>query len=197
LYLKIAPYYHGIAFRFGRFYALAVAEHDNIWPQILAGSIGDEASAGHRALADFVAVKATNDEIRQRAIDWLLNLFSELAGQLNRRNIAIEIERNEPHSFPAFGANMVGLKTTYRHGLRCLTVEAGWTRTPSDGFMRGGSLAVVQIRHFGLKRHSIDLALLRSGDRPEWHIVDNDRVARPTDTQDLARHMAILADLDV
>jgi hypothetical protein len=174
-----------------------VADDDNIWPQILAGSLGSEASAGYRELADFVALKATNDEIRQRAVEWLVDLFSGLAGQLNRRSIAIELERKEQHSFPAIGANMVGLKTTFRHGVRCLTVEAGWTRSPSDGFMRGGALAVAQLRHFGLKRHSADLALLKTGDRPEWHFVDNDRVARPINVPELAKHMAILSDLDV
>ena len=146
-------------------------------------------------LTDLMSLKASNDAIRQRAVDWMVGVFSELAGQLNRRNIPIEIDRHEPHNFSAFKANMVGIKVNFRYGVRCLTVEAGWTRLPSDGFMRGGALAVAHISHFGLKRHSTDLALLKIDNEPKWHSIDNDNVARPIDIPDLARHLAILADL--
>jgi hypothetical protein len=59
--------------------------------------------------------------------------------------------------------------------------------------MRGGALAVAHIGHFGLKRLSTDLALLKIDDRPQWHSIDSDNVARPVSVPDLARHLAILA----
>jgi hypothetical protein len=172
-----------------------VAESAELWDSLPAEMIDFAQSASQKDLADLIALKASNDEIRQRAIEWLFGIFTELAGQLNRRNIPVEIERHEPHNFAAFKANMAGVKVNLRHGIRCLTIEAGWTRTPSDGFMRGGALAVAHIRHFGLKRHSMDLALLKIDDRPQWHSIDSDNVAHRVEIADLARHLAILVDL--
>ena len=135
-----------------------MAALDDIWAEMLSESANRARAAGQHELADFITLKATNDEIRRRAVAWLLGSFLELAGDANRRNIPIEIEHEEPHNFTASGANMVGIKASFCHGVRCLTVEAGWTRTPKDGFMRGGALAVAHIRHFGLKKHAADLA---------------------------------------
>jgi hypothetical protein len=171
-----------------------VAEISEFWSEIVGGNAGEKDSSDRRIVSDFIALKATNDEIRSRAVEWLIASFTELAAHANRHNIPIEIERKEPHNFPAYGANMVGIKTEFRHGIRCLSVEAGWTRTPSDGFMRGGALAVAHIRHFGLKQHSTDLALLRSDDRPQWFHIDNDNTARPIEVKNLIRHMSILVD---
>ena len=169
-----------------------MAEISNFWSEILDGAGSEKSSSGRRIVADFIALKATNDEIRSRAIEWLISSFTELAAHANQHNIPIEIERKEPHNFAAYGANMVGLKTSFRHGLRCLTVEAGWTRMPGDGFMRGGALAVAHIRHFGLKQHAADLALLRTNDRLQWCQIDNENTAHPIQIDNLVRHMAIL-----
>ena len=172
-----------------------MTEYDERWADLPDEIIDFARTLARNDLSDLVALKASNDAIRQRSVDWLLRVFWELAGQLNRRNIPIEVERHEPHNFAAFKANMVGIKVNFRYGVRCLTVEAGWTRLPSDGFMRGGALAVAHISHFGLKRHSSDLALLKIDDRPQWHSIDSDNMARPIEVPDLARHLAILADL--
>ena len=172
-----------------------MAEISDFWSEIVAGNRGDVRGTSRSIVADFIALKATNDEIRVRAVEWLLASFTELAAHANRKNIPVEIERKEPHNFAAYGANMVGVKTSFRHGIRCLTVEAGWTRLPGDGFMRGGALAVAHIRHFGLKQHSLDLALLKPGDRAAWFEVDGDNVASPFQIDSLVRHMGVLIDL--
>jgi hypothetical protein len=174
-----------------------VVEISEFWSEIVARHSGGPGDPNRRIVADFIALKATNDEIRGRAIEWLIASFTELAAHANRKNIPIEIERKEPHSFAAYGANMVGVKTSYRHGIRCLTVEAGWTRLPSDGFMRGGALAVAQIRHFGLRQHSLDLALLKTGDKHDWFEIDNENTARPIQIENLIRQMRVLIDQEV
>jgi len=171
-----------------------VTELDDVWEQMLAESGSSSVVPDRSVLVDFIALKAANDEIRRRAVEWLIAAFMELAAQVNRRNIAVEVESLEPHNFVAYGANMVGPKVNFRYGLRCLTIEAGWTRVPKDGFMRGGALAVAQIRHFGLKRHGADLALLKNGDLPEWHEIDRENVARPIRFHDLVRHLTLLID---
>ena len=171
-----------------------MAENNDFWSEIVRGPAADHTGPDHRFVADFIALKATNDEIRGRAVEWLVASFTELAAHANRHNVPIDVERKDPHNFAAFGAHMVGVKAAFRHGIRCLTVEAGWTRSPSDGFMRGGALAVAHIRHFGLKQHATDLALLRSDGRPTWFQIDNENTARPIDLENLVRHMSILVD---
>jgi hypothetical protein len=171
-----------------------VAETSEIWSDILTAKPGDDDPAARRIFADFATLKATNDQIRTRAVEWLIAWFTDLAAHANRHNVSIETERKEPHSFIAYGANMVGVKTVFRHGIRCLTVEAGWTRLPSDGFMRGGALAVAQVRHFGIKEHSSDLALLKTGESSAWFEIDSDNTARPLEPESLVRHMSVLID---
>ena len=94
-----------IAFLTRRLYPRLVSEIDDIWAELL-DKRSHPASAQNRIVADFIHLKTTNDEIRQRAVDWLLGLFIEMAGLANRHNIPIAIERSEPHSFSAYGANM-------------------------------------------------------------------------------------------
>ena len=183
-----------IAFLIPRHYPRLVSEIDDIWAELLNKHTAEPAAVHGHIVADFIHLKATNDEIRQRAVDWLLGLFTEMAGLATRHNVPIAIERREPHNFTAYGANMVGIKTDLKHGIRCLTIEAGWTRMPRDGFMRGGALAVARISHFGLKHHGADLALLKTGERPGWHEIDRENVARPIDLENLRRHMAVLID---
>lgn len=171
-----------------------MAEISEFWDEVLNKKAGDIAASEHRIVADFIALKATNDEIRQRAVDGLIASFTELAAHATRHDIPVDVERKEPHNFAAYGANMVGVKTSFRHGIRCLTVEAGWTRMPGDGFMRGGALAVAHIRHFGLREHAMDLALLKTNDRPAWFEIDSDNVARLVDLESFIRHMTLLID---
>lgn len=171
-----------------------MTELDDVWEKMFAESKGENAVADRGILSEFLALKAYNDEVRGRAVEWLLTVFTELAAHANRRSAGIEIERKEPHNFAAFGANMAGVKIDLRQGVRCLTVEAGWTRMPSDGFMRGGALAIAHIRHFGIKSQDTHLALLKNAELPEWHEVDRDNVARPIQARDITRHIALLVE---
>ena len=192
--LEIVLNHITIAIHTMRHYPRLVSEIDDIWAEMLDKRALDQTASSGHVIADFIALKATNYEIRQRSVDWLIGLFTEMAGIANRHNRPIEIERIEPHNFTAYGANMVGVKTNFKHGIRCLTIEAGWTRLPRDGFMRGGALAVARISHFGIKRHGADLALLKTGHMPEWHEIDRDNTAHPIELSDLRRHMAVLID---
>lgn len=171
-----------------------MVEISEFWSEFVGERTAFDGKSRSRLFADFAALKTTNDEIRNRAVEWLIASFVELAAHANRHNVAVETERKEPHNFTAYGANMVGVKTSFRHGIRCLTVEAGWTRLPSDGFMRGGALAVAHVRHFGLRERSADLALLKNGEKSAWFEIDPDNTARLLELDALIRHMSILID---
>lgn len=167
---------------------------DEIWGQLVAESGPAGNAPDRRLIYDFIALKNANDEIRNQAVERLIALFTELAAHANRRNIAIAIERDEQHNFKAFGSNMVGVKVSFRHGVRCLTIEAGWTRRAGDGIMRGGALAVAHLRHFGIRRHGSDLVLLKSESGHQWFEVDASNTVHPIRPERLARHLAVLID---
>jgi hypothetical protein len=171
-----------------------VNELDEIWSQMLAESGANARAAGRHALADYIALKATNDQIRERGIRWLFDSLIELAGIANRQNIAITIERENPYNFQHRGANMVGSLLRLRHGVRCLTLEAGWTRTPRDGFMRGQALAAARMTHFGIKSADTELSLRHTDDLPNWFILNKNETATPLVREELIRHFSILID---
>ena len=56
---------------------------------------------------------------------------------------------------------MVGHLLTLTNGVRTLYVEAGWPRTPRDGFVRGGGLACASIRHLGIRAANQELLLIK------------------------------------
>jgi hypothetical protein len=70
---------------------------------------------------------------------------------------------------------MVGSLLRLRYGVRCMTVEAGWTRTPSDGFMRLGALAFARITHFGIPNANEEFVLKSSGGVAAWAAVKDDK----------------------
>lgn len=135
---------------------------------MLLQALENAKSSGRHDVADYLTLKATNDAIRQASVSWLFDSLVEMASHANRSGSSISIERKDPHSFAYRGSNMVGSRLSLRQGVRCLTIEAGWTRTPADGFMRGGALAFARISHFGLPRASAGLLLQRSNDSPIW-----------------------------
>lgn len=144
-------------------------ELDEVWAQKLNQAISDAQTAGRTDVADYLALKAANDLIRQTSVRWLFDSLLEIASQNNRNGLAVAVENENPHRF-AFGkANMVGSLLRLRLGVRCLSVEAGWTRTPADGFMRGGALAAANIAHFGMAKQNEEIILLRAEeDFPQW-----------------------------
>lgn len=164
-------------------------ELDDIWSKMLADAVSDARSSGRHDVADYLALKATNDQIRQKSVAWLFDTVIGLAAEANRTNSSITIEREQPHNFAFRGSNMVGGLVRVRSGVRSVTVEAGWTRTPADGIMRGGALAHARIVHFGMPEHRTELVLARMADLPEW--VDPARGGAVFRGADMQRHLDI------
>jgi hypothetical protein len=54
-------------------------ELDEAWAEMLAGAIENAKASGRGDVADFLALKRSNDAIRQTAVDWLFNSFIEIA----------------------------------------------------------------------------------------------------------------------
>jgi hypothetical protein len=163
-------------------------ELDEVWSEMLENAIAGAESSGRRDVADYLNLKAANDRVRQAGVQWLFDSFLELAGEANRANSAITMEREHPHNFTFKGANLVGSLLRIRHGVRCLTIEAGWTRTPADGFMRDGALAVARITHFGMAKSNADLILARPGETPKWFSMPDEITRLYFRSADIAGH---------
>jgi hypothetical protein len=167
-------------------------ELDEVWSQMLEKAIDGSEAAGRGDVAQYLRLKATNDAIRRHSVQWLFDSMIAIVTEADPEFVRFSVEREEPHNFAFRGANMAGSLLRIRHGVRCLTLEAGWTRTPSDGFMRGGALAHARITHFGIPRENRDLVLVRGNDLPEWHEAEKKGTTEIFDSADLRRHFAVL-----
>lgn len=166
-------------------------ELDEIWARKLSEIRLKTQALGREDVAEYLALREINDMIRQASIAWLFDSLLAIASFENRNGKSIAIENKSSHQFAFGNANLVGYSLNFRQGVRCLSVEAGWTRTPSDGFMRGGALAVARIAHFGLSRHNADLFLLSENNFPSWFSVDKNGTRELFDARNLQRHFEI------
>lgn len=166
-------------------------ELDEVWENMMNEAIARAKSSGRSDVADYLALKASNDAVRSASVKWLFDAAGEIATESNRRNIGISFENEHPYRFAFGNANLVGSLVRFRQGVRCLTVEAGWTRTPNDGFMRGGALACARISHFGISKQNSELILLRLDNAPHWFAVDREGKRSLFDSRNLQNHFQI------
>ena len=164
-------------------------ELDEIWAQKLDEAIARAEQSGRRDVADYLTLKAGNDQVRQTSVQWLFGAMLQIAADFPQ----ITIENEAAHRFPFGAAQMVGSLLRFRQGVRCLTLEAGWTRTPTDGFMRGGALAAARLTHFGMAQRNADLILVRANEMPQWFAVDDDNRRAIFNSIDLNRHFRIFS----
>lgn len=163
-----------------------------MWSQMLAEARENARASARHDVADYLDLKATNDLVRRTGVAWLFETLITMVAAANRSNVAVAIERTDPHSFNYRGANIVGSAVSFRYGVRCLTVEAGWTRTPADGFMRGGGLALARLRHFGIPAKNVEFALIRTDGPPVWRVIKDEAIQQEVHSDDLHRHVELL-----
>ncbi|MGH9819320.1 MAG: hypothetical protein ACRD43_04050 [Pyrinomonadaceae bacterium] len=168
-----------------------MTELDEVWNRMLSDAAVNAREQGRHDVAEYLSLKAANDTIRAAGVKWLFDSILEIAAASNRANLGISIERVEPFSFPHHGANMVGSQLRLLLGVRCLMVEAGWSRTPSDGFMRGGSLAAARLRHFGMPKANAEIILIKGDSSPIWSDAALPDVKTGLTIADLRRHFTI------
>ena len=166
-------------------------ELNEVWEQLIAEAAKNPPAAGSEGFAEFIAVKAANDAVRETSVRWLLGTMRRAAESANLKGAGITIESEEPHRFAIDKMQLGGSLLRFRQGVRCLTVEAGWTRTPADGFMRGNALAVARLTHFGIANANAELHLLKFEDRPQWFTVTNIGLRVSFEITDLIKHFQI------
>ena len=164
-----------------------MTELDHVWSQMLADAEARESGAGRKHVADYLRLRSTNDAIRVMGVGWLFDTMIEIAGPAMIGHNPVMIEREEPHSFRRGSSTMVGSLLRIRQGVRCLTVEAGWVRTPADGIMQNGALVYARITHFGMQKAGGEIRLVQTETPPQWL----DETDGTVDSGELLRHFAV------
>jgi len=151
---------------------MQVSELEDAWAAGLAEAEARARAHGRTDVADYLALRNSNDLIRRIAGEWLLTMFTTVAGEANRAGAAIQISTQDAHRFKVGNASMVGSLLSLGSGVRKLLIEVGWPRTPRDGFIRGGGLACGNIRHVGIKPANEELRLvLDVAGTPTWMVM--------------------------
>ena len=149
-----------------------MSELDEAWVLALAEAERRARLAGKRDVAEYLALRNSNDLLRQTGVTWLIDTFNNLAAEANRNGAGIQTSREDKHRFKVGNSTMVGRLFTMRNGVRTLFVEAGWPRVPTDGVVSGGGLARGMIRHLGFKSADAELILTKStAGTPTWMIL--------------------------
>jgi hypothetical protein len=168
-----------------------MSELDEAWAIALSEAEERARRAGRGDLAEYLALRNSNDLLRKAGVDWLVTSFVNKAGDANRAGASIQISNTDGHRFRMGTSTMVGRLVTLTNGVRRISVEAGWPRTPRDGFVRGGGLAAANVLHLGIRSASEELLLTKaSTGSPMWTSVTNKPHA--FHESDILRHLAIL-----
>ncbi len=177
------------------FSAPKVSELDETWAAALAEAEGRARAAGRSDLTEYLALRSSNDLLRQTACDWLLATFRNIAGEMNRGGSSLQITSNENYQFKIANAALVGRLLQLEYGVRQLLVEVGWPRVPGHGFIRGGGLALGHLRHVGIKSASEVIRLVTSPEgSPRWIVENNREPVVEIREANIRQHIAILLD---
>lgn len=150
-----------------------MTDFEDTWDLALADAKERARASGRQDIARYLDLRKQNDLLRRTATEWLVNAAVSQAGEANRAGAGVQVDQDAAHRFQRGTATMVGVRVTLRRGVRSLTIESGWPRTPRDGIVRGGGLACANIKHFGRRRDNAELLLVRPAKgAPHWLILE-------------------------
>lgn len=169
-----------------------MTELDHVWSEMIGNATAAAIREKNHVVLDYLMLRATNDQIRAAGVSWLFDTASEMAAAAMHSYPHLMVESIEPSSFRHGNSNLVGKTMNFRHGVRCLSLEAGWTRTPIDGIMRGGALATARFSHFGIQRATEIFSLTLSEPSPVWR---NGNTMALVSSDVIERHFRLLLDV--
>jgi hypothetical protein len=163
--------------------------------------------------AEYLALKAANDQIRERGKQWLWDSLSRLCDETNQQLLtqgtpqtglvgtaSILSGVQSDWQFKVENGVMVGERFGARFRYRTLTVEAGWPRLPEHGFITDGGLARGRV---GLSQNTMfepqllaELILKKVGSsEPAWFVFNNKLLGEQITNSRLREYLnLILAD---
>ena len=170
-----------------------MSELDEAWALALAEAEARARASGRADIREYIALRSSNDMKRKVGADWIIKAFTHAAGEANRGGAPIQISNTDGHRFKVGTATMVGRRLTLESGVRALSIEVGWPRTPADGFVRGGGLACANIQHLGMKSVSEQYRLLLDPKgHPHWQSHPDHGHSREIHEADIKHHLSVL-----
>ena len=155
-----------------------MSELDAEWERRVEEAEARARLSGRGDVAEYLSLRASNDAARSVGCAWLVETFQLIAGEANRAGSSLTISVEDAHRFRVGHSPMVGRRLTLRAGVRSVTVEAGWPRSPRDGVVRGNGLARARVSHFGDRAAGEELLLVRSADgAPHWLALEGDEAS--------------------
>jgi hypothetical protein len=172
-----------------------ISELDEAWAAALAEAEARARAAGRADIAEYLALRSSNDLLRKTACDWLLTTFASVAGEMNRAGASLQMSNEDNYQFTIANDAMVGQLLKLENGVRQLLVEVGWPRVPRHGFIRGGGLARGRLRHIGIKSASEHIRLVISPTgSPRWLVENSREPVEEIREANIRQHVAILLD---
>jgi hypothetical protein len=172
-----------------------ISELDEAWAAALAEAEESARAAGRADIAEYLALRSSNDLLRKTACEWLLTTFANVAGEMNRAGASLQMTNQDNYQFKVAQDAMVGQLLKLENGVRQLLVEVGWPRIPAHGFIRGGGLALGHLRHIGIKSASEVIRLVTSPEgSPRWVVANSREPAEEIREANIRQHIAVLLD---
>lgn len=151
-----------------------------------------EAPNNQDFVADYLKLKAFNDQLREHGKQWLWELLEAQAAEINQQ-LAVKPEEQilqsgrQPWQFElqtsAGKATMVGERFGVRYRGQTLIVEVGWPQLPEHGFIPDAGLARGQVRfspNVMLEPQTkAELVLKRNGTDVAWHELKFKQLGQP------------------
>ena len=177
------------------FSAAELGDLEDVWAAMLAAAEAQARAAGRSDIAEYLALRKSNDFLRKTACDWLFATFRNIAGEMNRAGASLEMSNEDNYQFKVGSATMMGQCLRLETGVRQLMVKVGWPRVPRHGFIRGGGLALGQVQHRGIKSASEELRLVKSASgSPQWIVDDNRKPPTALREANIRQHVIKLLD---
>ncbi|MGA9994368.1 MAG: hypothetical protein WBP93_03085, partial [Pyrinomonadaceae bacterium] len=76
-----------------------MSELDEAWALALAEAERRARATGRGDVAEYLALRASNDQARTTATQWLFATFTALAGEANRAGASVSITKEDAHRF--------------------------------------------------------------------------------------------------
>src|ERR1044072_1115065 len=103
-----------------------MSELDEAWAIALAEPEYRTRLPGRSDVADYLALRNSNDLLRTAGIDWLIASFTNFAGDANRQGASLQIAGDDGHRFRIGAPAMLGRFISLQNGVSQMIVEPGW-----------------------------------------------------------------------
>lgn len=164
-------------------------EFEQKWLEMLEKAKERAQREENLTLLEYFELKSANEKLRLEASKALLEMFFYAARSKSLEGFNLKFNTKSGHQFEMRQARLTGFCLDISFGIRKLTIEIGWTRTPKDGFMRQGALAYSRISHFGRPEHNKELLLLNRNE-PRWFFAND--LQKLFEESDAVKHLNIL-----